>query len=55
MSRMPGRALALASASGSLASTGSSIAMWVVWLAGILVFLGVIALLIASARHRSRG
>jgi hypothetical protein len=44
------------SSSGALAWTGSNIAMWVVWLAGILMFLGVIALLIAAARRRrSRG
>ncbi|GAA4174896.1 hypothetical protein [Gryllotalpicola koreensis] len=38
--------------SGPLAWTGSNIAMWVVWLAGILVILGLIALLIAAARRR---
>ena len=41
---------------GPLAFTGSNIAMWVVWFAGILVLLGIIALLIAAARRRrSRG
>lgn len=38
--------------SGLLAWTGSNIALWVVWLAGILVLIGVIALLIAAARRR---
>jgi hypothetical protein len=41
-------------ANGPLAWTGSNIAMWVVWLAGILVIVGVIALIIAAARRRSR-
>ncbi|HEY0248660.1 MAG TPA: hypothetical protein VGC45_10400 [Gryllotalpicola sp.] len=39
---------------GPLAWTGTNIALWVVWLAGILVVVGVIALLIAAARRRSR-
>jgi hypothetical protein len=41
--------------SGSkLAWTGTNIALWVVWLAGIVIVLGVIALLIAGARRRAR-
>ncbi|AYG04183.1 hypothetical protein D7I44_12005 [Gryllotalpicola protaetiae] len=43
------------SKSGSaLAWTGTNIAMWVVWLAGILVALGIAALVIAAVRRRSR-
>jgi hypothetical protein len=41
-------------AASPLALTGTNIALWVVWLAGILVVIGVIALLIAAARRRSR-
>jgi len=41
--------------SGSaLAWTGTNIALWIVWLAGILIIIGVIALLISAARRRSR-
>jgi hypothetical protein len=41
--------------SGSkLAWTGTSIALWVVWLAGIVIILGMIALLVAGARRRAR-
>jgi hypothetical protein len=41
--------------SGSnLAWTGTNIALWVVWLAGIVIVLGIIALLIAAARRRAR-
>lgn len=43
-----------AAATGPLALTGSNIAMWIVWLAGILVLIGIIAVLIASARRRTR-
>ena len=43
-----------ARSSGPLAWTGSNIALWVVWLAGILVFIGIITLLIAARRRRSR-
>jgi hypothetical protein len=44
--------ITIPSHSSRLAWTGSNIAMWVVWLAGILVILGLIALLIAAARRR---
>lgn len=41
--------------SGSaLAWTGTNIALWVVWLAGILIIIGIIALLISVARRRAR-
>lgn len=38
----------------ALAWTGTNIAMWVVWLAGILIIIGIIALLISTARRRAR-
>jgi hypothetical protein len=46
-------AITLPSATGeSLVRTGTNLALWVVWLAGILVVIGVIAMLIAAARRR---
>lgn len=46
-------AITLPSATGeSLVRTGTNVALWVVWLAGIVVVIGVIAMLIAAARRR---